>query len=164
MMVSQWQSVLHIFSVSGILLMILLTIMVQESEGRARKSCGSDLADRIATVCNGEYNELYWSDSDSHTRVRRGIVDECCKNRCSDSRLRSQYCQTKDDSARVADDSSVYVSKEEHPPEELKKSLDEPIIPHSRLSPTPEIGTVAPEYNLRGMIPPQYRTQDIRFH
>ncbi|XP_059617238.1 insulin-like peptide [Phlebotomus argentipes] len=163
MMVSKCQSVVNIFHISGILWLMLLAIAVRECEGRVRKSCGSELADRIASVCNGEYNELYFSDSEPHTRVRRGIVDECCKNSCSDSKLKSQYCQTRDDSDAVSDDSSVYVSKEEHPPEEQTKSPFEHILRHLRLS-TPEIGTVAPEFNLRGMIPPQYRTQDIRFH
>ncbi|GAB0100046.1 hypothetical protein DMENIID0001_160110 [Sergentomyia squamirostris] len=165
MMVFKCQSIVNIFNLSGILLLLFLAMVTREAEGRTRKSCGSDLADRIASVCNGEYNELYFTDTVSHSRIRRGIVDDCCKRRCSDTQLRNYYCQTRDpDFATVSDDSSVYVSKEEHPPEENRKSSFETIITHLRYPPTPEIGTVAPEFNLRGVMPPQYRTHDIRFY
>ncbi|XP_055682380.1 uncharacterized protein LOC129789545 [Lutzomyia longipalpis] len=162
-MVFKCQTIIKMFKFSSIVFLMFFTIMVPKSEGRARKSCGSLLADRIAIACNGEYNELYWTDNEPQTRVRRGIVDECCRNSCTDSQLKRLYCMNKDDSVAVSDDSSVYVSNEEHPPEEQKKVFHDPFV-HLKVSSTPEIGTVAPEFNLRGMIPPQYRTQDIRFH
>lgn len=44
-----------------------------------RKSCGRELNNRIQRICGSNYNGM------EHTRVKRGIVNECCQNICLDS-------------------------------------------------------------------------------
>lgn len=53
-----------------------------------RKTCGSDLNDRVSRICEqrgGYYSTL------KHSRSRRSIVKECCRNVCPDSNI-YLYC------------------------------------------------------------------------
>lgn len=57
------------------------------SEKQFRKSCGGDLIERVAKICDkrGGYNHL------EYFRGKRNIIMECCQNACSDVQL-YLYC------------------------------------------------------------------------
>lgn len=77
--------------------------MTHHAHARAvRRSCGKYLADRIYDICKarGGYSQLSAAPSTttttrapelSHRRVRRGVVEECCRQSCTDATL-IQYC------------------------------------------------------------------------
>lgn len=58
-----------------------------------RRTCGPTLANRINRVCElrGGHNTRTSADITLHSRVRRGITDECCHNICTDDHIIS-YC------------------------------------------------------------------------
>nr|UES72910.1 insulin-like protein 6 [Carausius morosus] len=81
--------------------LVLLAAATRGSWGAASPRCGSHLADLLAAVCQGRgYNNPLHHDTpappllagEGATRVRRGVVDECCKKSCSYSTLQ-QYCK-----------------------------------------------------------------------
>lgn len=53
-----------------------------------RKSCGHELVERVGRICNSRGGLKSYP---VHGRVRRGIVNECCANKCADHHLYS-YC------------------------------------------------------------------------
>lgn len=50
------------------------------------KSCGPILADRVNRVCEARGGHITHTNANSrsHTRARRGIVQECCQQKCAD--------------------------------------------------------------------------------
>lgn len=56
--------------------------------GAARKSCGRDLVVRVDRICQSRGGLRTYTRA---RRVRRGIVEECCANKCSDYHIYA-YC------------------------------------------------------------------------
>lgn len=116
-----------------VFLLILLTFKSVGARA-VRKSCGKYLADRISDLCKarGGYSQLTSADSEqrSHRRTKRGIVEECCRQSCTDTIL-MQYCME-----QVEQPEEVVMSNEESksttPPttartvEQLVSGLDPP--------------------------------------
>lgn len=86
------------------LIVTIVFLMTHHVHARAvRRSCGKYLADRIYDICKarGGYSQLSAAPSTtttttrapelSHRRVRRGVVEECCRQSCTDATL-IQYC------------------------------------------------------------------------
>ncbi|KAK2717734.1 insulin-like [Artemia franciscana] len=76
-------------------------------EKRSKPLCGRYLVDALKMICKGSYagpgkRSVYSTDSEEpsfdntflSTRVRRGVVDDCCKRYCTYSEL-SSYCYGK---------------------------------------------------------------------
>lgn len=53
-----------------------------------RKSCGRELVTRVDRVCQNRGGHMSYT---RNRRVRRGIVNECCMNKCADYHLYA-YC------------------------------------------------------------------------
>lgn len=60
----------------------------------ARKSCGRDLVARVERICQNRGGHMTYTKA---RRVRRGIVDECCMNKCTDHSIYG-YCSKSRDS------------------------------------------------------------------
>lgn len=56
-----------------------------------RKSCGPDLVERVAQICQSRGGHMTHTSPRLHRRVRRGIVNECCVNKCADHHI-YPYC------------------------------------------------------------------------
>lgn len=54
----------------------------------ARKSCGRDLVERVDRICRSRGGHMTYTRAH---RIRRGIVDECCMNKCADHHIFA-YC------------------------------------------------------------------------
>lgn len=54
----------------------------------ARKSCGRDLVERVDRICRSRGGHMTYTRAH---RIRRGIVDECCMNKCADHHIYA-YC------------------------------------------------------------------------
>lgn len=92
-----------------LLVLWIIVVFVDARPERLYKSCGQPLSIRISRVCSGKYygkwgsynnlnmvtnlDILFTAAPSQGRRVRRGIVDDCCKNRCTDSHVK-QYCTT----------------------------------------------------------------------
>lgn len=79
-----------------VVVFLLILLIPKTVDARAvRKSCGKYLADRISDLCKarGGYSQLTSVESErrSHRRSKRGIVEECCHQSCTDTIL-MQYC------------------------------------------------------------------------
>lgn len=136
-----------------IIMTVVFFIVVLYSDVNARalrRSCGKYLADRISDLCKarGGYNQLSSSDSAalSHHRSKRGVVDECCKQSCTDTTL-MQYCmeQVEEPAVEVVskrESKSTTLAPTEKSVEQVKFTTRFPMntIPM-------EIGTVRPEFN-----------------
>lgn len=57
-------------------------------EMHERKSCGHELVERVGRICNSRGGLKSYP---VHGRVRRGIVNECCANKCADHHIYA-YC------------------------------------------------------------------------
>lgn len=57
----------------------------------ARKSCGLDLVERVHQICQNRGGHLRYTSPRVRRHVRRGIVNECCANKCADHQLYA-YC------------------------------------------------------------------------
>lgn len=66
----------------------------------SRKSCGQALVERVKQVCDSRGGVR------SHVRVKRGIVNECCKNICQDEHIAS-YCSSREPQKSEAQDDMV---------------------------------------------------------
>lgn len=132
---------------------IVLLIMLSKSNVNARalrRSCGKYLADRISDLCKvrGGYNQLSFTDSAQqiHHRAKRGVVEECCKQTCTDTTL-IQYCMEQAEEPEV----EVISNKESKAttPAPTKKSLEQiKFTTRFPMHTIPmEIGTVRPEFN-----------------
>lgn len=53
-----------------------------------RKSCGRDLVERVDRICRSRGGHMTYTRAH---RFRRGIVDECCMNKCADHHIHA-YC------------------------------------------------------------------------
>lgn len=56
-----------------------------------RKTCGNELNQRVSQICT-EYGGINGLEMDNR-RVKRGIVEDCCHNRCHDVFIRRYYCK-----------------------------------------------------------------------
>lgn len=144
-----------------IILTVVLYIMssYQVHTRAVRRSCGKYLADRISDICKarGGYSQLNEATStrapelSSHRRVRRGVVEECCRQSCTDTTL-IQYCM--EQSAVESAESMIHSDGAEpnNPavPVPTEKSVDKQIystkFPIRNTVPF-EVGTVRPEFN-----------------
>lgn len=91
-------------SVKKMFLFILVLVIVMPSLwaqpmkkipiGGPRKSCGRDLVARVDRICQSRGGHMTYTRA---RRVRRGIVEECCANKCSDHHIYA-YCSKSSDS------------------------------------------------------------------
>ncbi|XP_031625439.1 uncharacterized protein LOC116342088 [Contarinia nasturtii] len=57
-----------------------------------RKTCGRDLVARVDRICQSRGGHMTYTDTSRRSRrIRRGIVAECCTNKCADHHLYA-YC------------------------------------------------------------------------
>lgn len=130
---------------------VLIVLSSSNVNARAlRRSCGKYLADRISDLCKvrGGYNQLSSTDRihQPHSRAKRGVVEECCKQSCTDTTL-IQYCMEQAEEPDV-----VVISNEEikvTTPAPTEKSLEQfKFTTRFPMHSIPmEIGTVRPEFN-----------------
>lgn len=116
--------------------------------GGLRKSCGRDLVARVERICQSRGGHMTYT-SHRARRIRRGIVEECCANKCSDHHIYA-YCSKSSDS-----DSSI-----ESP---IPIEVIEPKFHEIRSVPDfqPEIGTEAPIEKVTQDSLQHYRYNDI---
>lgn len=57
-----------------------------------RKSCGRDLVERVDRICRSRGGIMTYTRA---RRSRRGIVNECCMNKCADHHIYA-YCSNKE--------------------------------------------------------------------
>lgn len=101
-------------------------MMAYHAHARAvRRSCGKYLADRIYDICKARGGYMAHEGNVatstttttrapvlSHRRVRRGVVEECCRQSCTDATL-IQYCM---ESAVESAESVQFNGPEENKP------------------------------------------------
>lgn len=141
----------RIMKLTYIVVFLLILLTFKSVEARAvRKSCGKYLADRISDLCKarGGYSQLTSGDSEqrSHRRVKRGVVEECCRQSCTDTIL-MQYCME-----QVEQPEDVAMSREESkpttPPTTARTVEQLPFTTRFPFNAMPmEFGTVRPEFN-----------------
>lgn len=74
-----------------VLFMVMPSMWAQPTKSFAshvRKSCGRDLVERVERICRNRGGHMTYTRAH---RIRRGIVDECCMNKCADHHIYA-YC------------------------------------------------------------------------
>lgn len=66
----------------------LCALPTRTHASHARKSCGRDLVERVDRICRSRGGHMTYTRAH---RFRRGIVDECCMNKCADHHIFA-YC------------------------------------------------------------------------
>lgn len=79
-----------------IILLLAASFVISQplrDEDLLRRSCGNELAERINRICQLRGGHKTYSNTQAGTniRVRRGIVDECCTEKCTDDHV-AAYC------------------------------------------------------------------------
>lgn len=131
-----------------VFVLIILTNM-NVSARAVRKSCGKYFADRISDLCKarGGYSQLGSVDSEqqSHHRTKRGIVEECCHQSCTDTVL-MQYCM---EQVEEPEDVVFNEDSKSTTPATTKKPVKQ--LPYTTRFPfntvPMEFGTLRPEFN-----------------
>lgn len=137
-------------------LIVTIVLLSHHVHARAvRRSCGKYLADRIYDICKarGGYSQLNLAPTTrtpefNHRRVKRGVVEECCRQSCTDSAL-IQYCANNVESAEsVQFDDGVGQIKPtvSFPTEKSTNQIFSTKFPNRNTIPF-EVGTVRPEFN-----------------
>lgn len=81
-----------------------------------RKSCGHELVERVGRICNSRGGLKSYP---VHERVRRGIVNECCANKCADHHIYA-YCSNGNKRDMHPADSHVQLAPAEYSEYELR--------------------------------------------
>lgn len=68
-----------------------------------RKSCGRDLVERVDRICQSRGGHMTYTKA---RRVRRGIVNECCTNKCADHHIYA-YCSNGKQDGQSGDSDSL---------------------------------------------------------
>lgn len=141
-----------------------LEIFVSVVQAQPARTCGSKLTERISRICEtrGGYR------SSTHRRYRRGVYNDCCQRKCTDESLHA-YCNS-DHELMLAERSEYRAMPEDHVPQDLlpvEQSTDNAIEKitstvdpkvladiefRKRTRIEAEVGTVAPEYNIRPIL------------
>lgn len=66
----------------------LWALPIKHFASHTRKSCGRDLVERVDRICRSRGGHMTYTRAH---RFRRGIVDECCMNKCADHHIYA-YC------------------------------------------------------------------------
>ncbi|KAL1373536.1 hypothetical protein pipiens_018607 [Culex pipiens pipiens] len=143
------------------LIVTIVLLMTHHAHARAvRRSCGKYLADRIYDICKarGGYSQLSAAPSTttttrapelSHRRVRRGVVEECCRQSCTDATL-IQYCMESAvesaENAQFGGGLDPNKSAMPSPTERSTNTIFSTKFPIRNTVPF-EVGTVRPEFN-----------------
>lgn len=144
-------SVKKIFLLIVVLFIVMPSLWAQPMKkipiGGPRKSCGRDLVARVDRICQSRGGHMTYTGR--ARRVKRGIVEECCANKCSDHHIYA-YCSKSSDA-----DSSI-----ESP---IPIEVMEPKFHEVRSVPEiqPEIATEAPVERVTPDTPQHYRYNDI---
>lgn len=69
-----------------------------------RKSCGRELVARVDRICQSRGGHMTYTRA---RRVRRGIVNECCMNKCADHHIYAYCSNDKQDRKSSDSDSSL---------------------------------------------------------
>lgn len=138
-------------------LFVTIVLLSHHVHARAvRRSCGKYLANRIYEICKarGGYSQLNVTPTTrtpefSHRRVKRGVVEECCRQSCTDSTL-IQYCMESavESGESVQFDDGVEKIKPmvSFPTEKSINQIFSTKFPIRNTVPF-EVGTVRPEFN-----------------
>ncbi|XP_055303455.1 uncharacterized protein LOC129569076 [Sitodiplosis mosellana] len=107
-----------------------------------RKSCGRELVARVDRICQSRGGHMTYTRA---RRVRRGIVNECCMNKCADHHIYA-YCSN---------------DKPERKPSDSDSLLKTPVVPREFIrfisfQPNAETVTNAPAGTVT--------TEDPRYH
>ncbi|XP_037920074.1 uncharacterized protein LOC119657300 [Hermetia illucens] len=141
----------------SMVLIALTLVFITNNIGFAlKRSCGSLLTSRLYKVCQdlGGYN--VFRDDGHPRRQRRSIVEECCRNACSDKDV-SQYCRIKSTKEDFSEEIPEPVPNEipkitsTTEPYQIKKVID--ITEITSDYPPILFGTVSPEYTGNSMSP-----------
>lgn len=138
-------------------LIVTLVLLSHHVHTRAvRRSCGKYLADRIYDICKarGGYSQLSVTPTTrapefSHRRVKRGVVEECCRQSCTDLQLQIYCMESAVESAEsVLFDNGVEQIKStvSFPTEKSTNQIFSTKFPIRNTVPF-EVGTVRPEFN-----------------
>lgn len=138
-------------------LLVTIALLSHHVHTRAvRRSCGKYLADRIYEICKarGGYNQLNVAPTTeapkfSHRRVKRGVVEECCRKSCTDLQLQIYCMESAVESAEsVQFDDGVEQIKPtvSFPTEKSTNMIFSTKFPIRNTVPF-EVGTVRPEFN-----------------
>lgn len=71
-----------------------------------RKSCGHELVARVDRICQSRGGHMTYTRAQ---RIRRGIVTECCTNKCADHHLIAYCTDNKVHSKSIETDTSIEV-------------------------------------------------------
>lgn len=105
--------ILSAFSRELLLILVLFVLLpsLQAQPTRTfglamRKTCGRDLVERVDRICSSRGGVMTYTKA---RRVRRGIVNECCMNKCADHHIYA-YCsndKSESDSESVIENSPI---------------------------------------------------------
>lgn len=80
------------------MLFIIISIEIKFTQSQQqdiliiRKTCGNELNQRVSQICI-DFGGINGLEMDNNRRVKRGIVEDCCHNRCHDIFIRRYYCK-----------------------------------------------------------------------
>lgn len=89
-----------------IMLMTIITTMQAKPlkiKGFTRKSCGRDLVERVEHICQSRGGHMTYTKA---RRIRRGIVNECCANECTDHHIYA-YCSNSKSDVKSTESNSM---------------------------------------------------------
>lgn len=89
---------------------------IKNKEFHERKSCGHELVERVGRICTSRGGLKSYP---VHERVRRGIVNECCANKCADHHIYA-YCSNGNKRETQPAESHVQVAPAEYSEYEMR--------------------------------------------
>lgn len=128
---------------------------------QVRKSCGRDLVERVDRICRSRGGHMTYTRAH---RIRRGIVDECCMNKCADHHIYAYCSNNKPNAEPKSETLEIPVSltmdlevAESRVPAVLTSRLvmdDENTIPLDPVTNAPPVEriTLSPDYRYHNII------------
>lgn len=116
---SSWSSITKCVQMTMIVLLCCTPVWMQPvrvKEFHERKSCGHELVERVGRICTSRGGLKSYP---VHGRVRRGIVNECCANKCADHHIYA-YCSNGDKRETQPAESLVQVASAEYSEYEMR--------------------------------------------
>lgn len=129
---------------------VTLNVNAGSGDFGMRKSCGRELVARVERICQSRGGHMTYTQA---RRVRRGIVNECCMNKCADHHLYA-YCSN-DKQERKPSDSMDSLHETPIVPSEFDTPGSQQFIRFISIQPNAESVTNAAE---------KVTTEDPRYH
>lgn len=149
-----------------VLLIVITSTLAQPIKAKKsslRKSCGRVLVERLDSICKSRGGYLtHINRAFPQKRVRRGIVDECCLNKCADHHMYA-YCSN---GRRKVKSSESDVSESIEEPMPLDSQAPEIPLPEALalVRGTDEKNSIVETTTTTTEKPVETTTKDQRYH